>query len=271
MHHDFSILGLIVACYCGLVFGSFASALIYRIPRGIPWIFQSAKEKGAQSGTACRSACPDCRAQLRAMDLVPFFSWLMLKGRCRYCQSRISAVYPMAELICLVAFAVVYIVFGLSWGAVFIYLMIPFLVALLFIDLEHFILPDELVALVAACGALYLAISGMEGGIAWSAIVLEHILGGAIFYGLFAFILGRSVGFILKKEALGLGDVKFFAAAGLWLGLEKFSDFLIISGLTGVIFAMSWRFIKKDDVFPFGPALIFTFLVLLLFESSLFT
>lgn len=269
MQHDFSLLWLAIACYFGLLFGSFSSALIYRIPRGIPWVFNTGKNEG--DAQLCRSACPNCHTQLRAIDLVPLFSWLALRGKCRYCKSRISAVYPMAELCCLLGFASVYLVFGLSWSAILIYLMIPFLVALLFIDLEHFILPDELVALIAAAGTLYLVVSGIEGQLSWSHILFEHLLGGAILYGAFAYILGRGVSFLLKKDALGFGDVKFFAAAGLWLGLTKFSDFLIVSGFVGVIFALLWRLIKKEDVFPFGPALIVTFLVLLLFESSLFS
>ena len=73
---------------------------------------------------------------------------------------------------------------------------------------------------------------------------------------------------ILKKDALGFGDVKFFAAAGIWLGIFQLPAFMMLSGALGILFAIAWKIVKKEDVFPFGPALILGFFALLFFDGS---
>lgn len=267
MPDDAFYLGLIAVSVLGLVFGSFASALIYRIPRSIPWVFSKDKN-GNKPVEASRSACPVCQTQLKFLDLFPFFSWLFLKGRCRYCAVKISPVYPLAELSCMLGFVVVYIAVGLSLETALLYLIVPFLVALLFIDIEHFILPNQLVAIIAGLGVLHFALNLVMGGISFGD--LSAHVAGAVIYGLLAWGLGAFMSFVLKKDALGFGDVKFFAVAGLWLGIAKLPLFLILAGVGGVVFALIWRFCKGSAVFPFGPALIFSFFAALLYDGSHF-
>lgn len=268
MPDELYILELITIIIAGLLFGSFSTALVYRIPRDIPWIFDKDKK-------ACRSACPKCGTTLHILDLVPVFSWLFMRGRCRSCKEKISPIYPLIELTTLCGFIAVFILAGFTFEAIPLYLLVPFLVALIYIDLEHFILPNELVAIVAALGGINLITVYGRHNIhantlsAEEMIVIEYILGGAILYGALSWFLGFAIGKFLKKEAMGFGDVKFFAAAGLWLGLSKLHSFMILSGIFGVAFAIVWRFCGKGEVFPFGPALIAAFFSLLFINGSL--
>lgn len=242
-----------VIVFLGLVLGSFATALIYRVPRSISW-------------WSCeRSACPECNAQLKARDLIPLFSWLFQKGACRYCGIRIPVRYPLVELGVLAAVMGVWMVYGLSFGALFLILLIPFLAALLVIDLDSMILPDQLVLIAGGIGlarAVFLAATGP----------LEPVLAlllGALLFAAISWVLGEGMSRFLKKDALGFGDVKFFAVAGLWLGAGALSWFLLLSGMLGVSLALLWRKIKGEAVFPFGPALIAALYILLLFPGSL--
>jgi leader peptidase (prepilin peptidase)/N-methyltransferase len=164
----------------------------------------------------------------------------------------------------------VYAVYGLSLPGVFIIALVPFLMALLVIDLQHLILPNRLVLIVGVMGFLRLITEGfiletinpvLIGG--------NYILGAALYAGT-AWLLGWIMTVVLRKDALGFGDVKFFAVAGLWLGVLKLADFCILSGILGVILALAWQQIKKEKVFPFGPALIIALFVLLLVDGSLF-
>ena len=253
-------LELIAVSVVGLAFGSFASALIYRIPRDIPWIFQSSKDKSHKE--ACRSSCPHCGYVLRARDLIPLFSWVFLRGKCRQCSAAISPMYPLAELCTLGGFVAAYLGFGLDWPYLALYLLVPVLVALLFIDIEHFILPDELVLAAGLLGGVHLGLLWVYSFLEANEILPVYIAGAALF-ALFAWLLGAIVSKILKKEALGFGDVKFFAVAGLWLGVLNLSYFAILSGFLGVLFGLIWQKCGKGAVFPFGPALIVALFVLL--------
>src|SRR5262245_47438651 len=115
----------------GLALGSFATALVYRVPRGIAWAF-----KGRPAFT---SACPDCKAQLKPLDLIPVFSWFYSKGKCRHCSERISLDYPVAEIGTLCAALLVYMTLGFTPKAFFVLAALPFLAALLVIDLRQMI------------------------------------------------------------------------------------------------------------------------------------
>src|SRR5690606_8342699 len=96
-------------------------------------------------------------------------------------------------------------------------------------------------------------------------------LGGALVFAFVIWITGKLMTTILKKEALGFGDVKFFGMAGLWLGLSWLPIFMILSGLSGIIWGTGWRVVTRDPVFPFGPALILSFYSCLLLQGTGFS
>jgi leader peptidase (prepilin peptidase)/N-methyltransferase len=238
----------------GLALGSFSTALIYRAPRDLPW------------AGASRSLCPQCGKMLGAADLVPVFSWLFSGGKCRHCHQKIDASYPLTEIGVAVACLCVYGTLGLTPGAVLLIVCVPFLTALLVIDLQRMILPTRLTVIVGALGLVRLAaMTFYENAITPREAVVEYLAAGLI-YGGASWALGMAMTKILKKDALGMGDVKFFAAAGLWLGLSNLGLFCIISGVAGIILGLLWKFTRKSAVFPFGPALIAAFYLLLIFE-----
>ena len=246
-------IGFMLFVFLGLILGSFSTALVYRIPRQIPWF--------RFTGPYRRSFCPDCSTILGIRDLVPVFSWLGSGGRCRHCGARISARYPVIELIVLIASITVFWFKGMSIETFLLVSFVPFLVALAVIDFEKMILPDQLTVI---CGALAILLAGWrscESGEA--SLFIGHFL-AAVIYGLASWILGAATGKLLGKDSLGFGDVKFFAVAGMGLGLEALLLFMIFSGGFGVLLALVWQLVTKSRIFPFGPALILAFFTLLL-------
>jgi len=245
------LLEIFLIMMLALVFGSFASALIWRVPRGLPW----ALERRADG--LPRSACPSCGKKLTFRDLVPLFSWLTLRGRCRHCQATIPLFYPLAELLTLAACLGVYFSWGLNPPALLLMLAMPFLVALLVIDCRHLILPNQLVGILAFLALCLLLWHGLDAG--FDRDFAGHglmVLGAGFVYGGIALLTGMVIGRVLGKEALGFGDVKFFVVAGLWLGLFYLPFFLICAGIAGVAWGLFYRFVYKKPLFPFGPALI---------------
>lgn len=261
--------GLIVVLL-SLALGSFATALSWRIPQGISWIWSAEKsDKNEKAGGGqARSSCPQCGHKLAACDLVPLLSWLYRRGRCRYCHAPISWRYPATELAALIAGLAIYGAWGFSVPALIVLAALPFFLALFIIDCEYLILPDQLVVVTGTLGlvmALYQGIA-LDGG--WGgarALALAGLTGAG--YAAFVWGLGKILTVVLKKEALGFGDVKFFAVAGIWLGLWGLPLFLITAGLAGVGFGVVWRLAGRGAVFPFGPALIIALFLSLLWQG----
>ncbi len=241
--------GLLLIIPLGLCLGSFATAMIARIPEGRSWIASRTKAE--------RSACLHCGHQLNALDLVPLLSWLLLRGRCRYCRKPIGWRYPATECLTLLLCVAVYGAWGWTEQGLVLLVAVPFLVSMLVIDLDHMILP-QLQVILLMLGLVFVFFSGPA-----SAIYLSALL-GALVYFVLAYVLAKGGAFIFKREALGMGDVKFFAVAGLWLGGWSLPAFMMLSGVGGVLLGLGWKFVVKTPRFPFGPALIFAFFVLLL-------
>lgn len=135
----------------GLIFGSFLTVAIHRVPAG-------------ESVVRPRSRCPSCKTQILARDNLPVLSWLLLRGRCRACGAHISLVYPLTELATAGLFAGTAVAFERPWVAV---MMAPFLglmLALGVIDIRHRIIPNRLVYPSFALFAGYLVVAGLLGG-----------------------------------------------------------------------------------------------------------
>lgn len=250
MTMDFSIAamaGVFLIALMGLCLGSFASALIYRIPRDISWI---ADKKGAS-----RSACPSCGHRLGFSDLVPLFSWLLARGKCRHCGSVVSAFYPLTELTAMCAALLLYSVWGYTPQAFALYLAVPFLLAALVIDWQHMILPDDLTISLGILACIFVALGAVVQGGEPLVFLVSHGLAGILLAG-GVWTAGAIVGKIKRRPALGLGDVKFLVPAGLFLGLYAAPAYLITAGILGLFTALLRRFGGGDAAFPFGPALI---------------
>jgi leader peptidase (prepilin peptidase)/N-methyltransferase len=228
----------------GLLFGSLTTCLVYRIPRDIRlW----GRDPDAPRDTRY-SYCPHCNHRLMWYDLLPVLSWLIQGGRCRYCKEKISTLYPFIELCTLLFCVLNFAVWG-QWNIAYFVVLFatPVVMGLFFIDALWRILPDKLNLILAAFGLIWIAVTPVTLG---SGVLASLILGGSFWALRAAFWQLRHV------EAMGLGDVKFVAAAGLWLGIAPISVFLFLAGLLGMVYALGYRLATREKLFPFGPALI---------------
>lgn len=135
----------------GLCIGSFLNVVIYRLPRG-------------ESITLERSHCTSCGKRLRWYELIPLFSYLFLRGRCRTCHEPISLRYPLVELLTGIIFALLFLRFSLTIELVKYLFLSALLVAVSFIDLEHYIIPNSLI-ITGLAGGLILNIAAKDVGV----------------------------------------------------------------------------------------------------------
>jgi len=259
----------IASIFClGLVLGSFATALTYRIPRNIPWAFKAKQNK---EGKSFRSCCTSCQTTLKPRDLIPFFSWAFARGKCRYCGVPIGITYPFVELGVCVFLLFSFFVFGPSIEFLVIFITLPFLAALTAIDIQKMILPNQLVLTISIIGFIYQCLRLAWGNITGTGFLLEYIL-GALIYGGSVWLVGAIMSKILKRNALGFGDVKLFSAIGLWLGTSQIGLFFFLSGVCGIALSVLWEMFArkhtKTGVFPFGPAIILSFFLLFHLDGS---
>jgi leader peptidase (prepilin peptidase)/N-methyltransferase len=254
--------GIIGAVFLGLILGSFATALSYRVPRGI------------SIAAVKRSRCPACRKSLGVPDLVPLLSWVFLKGRCRHCGARIGWRYPLIELATLALCLAFYAVYGLTAETFLIFALAPVLVSILDIDLHHKIIPDSLNMAILLTGVGLLFVNALLAGSPLDFILSKGVnaAGGSLLYGLGSLLLRQGAMAVMRREPMGIGDVKFYAAAGFWLGLnaEAAALFMIVSGFSGMIAALLWKKRTGEAEAPFGPALVIAFIAALLFYVPAF-
>jgi leader peptidase (prepilin peptidase)/N-methyltransferase len=253
-------LGFPAAAGFGLLVGSFLNVVILRLPRRLEWQWKrdSREVLGEPElydppppGIVVeRSHCPHCKTPLRWYDNIPLFSWLLLRGRCRYCQAPISVQYPLVELLTMVLVLCSVWRFGFGWHGFGAILLSCFLIALSGIDLRTQLLPDQLtlplmwLGLVASIDALFLTskqamVGAMVGYLSlWSVWWLFKQLTG--------------------KEGMGHGDFKLLAALGAWVGLKGIIPTILLSSLVGAIVGSIWLAAKGRDratPIPFGPYL----------------
>lgn len=226
------IVYLVVAFIVGTFMGSFVGVLTYRIPRDEQWV------KG-------HSVCPACGHQLGVLDLVPIWSYVFLRGRCRYCHARIGVRYLWTEIVAGLLFVGLAWRLGWSVGALKFAIMTVLALAVGIIDFETGLVPDSVVLPGAVIGVLFGALSGWQG-------VLGSLGGAAIGAGLFALII------LLSRGGMGWGDATLGLMLGAFLGWRLAIVFLllafVIGALVGIVLML---FLKKKgkDAMPFGPAM----------------
>lgn len=198
----------------GAVVGSFLNVVIARVPLG-------------QSVVHPRSRCPRCEKSIAGWDNIPIVSWLILRARCRNCGLPISPRYPLVELATgMLALATVR-QFGPSWWALAAFAFLCALVALTYIDLDHWLLPRSITVPFIAIG---LGASLLPGGPG----IASSAFGAAVGFAAFV-VLGFVAEKLLKKEALGGGDVWLLAMIGAWLGLRSLLPVILLASLQGAV------------------------------------
>jgi len=231
----------------GLVLGSFYNVLIYRLP-------------GDMDLKGERSMCPKCKTVLSALDLIPVLSWIMLKGRCRYCKTKISVQYPLVELTSAVFALIAYYRFGLTLEGLLLYIFSSACLIIALTDLRTQIIPDKITIPLLI---FFLAISPFRGAtgqlfnlnLKVSPYInsLLNALLGAVSCGGFLLLLAE-----LSNGGMGGGDIKFMAAAGAYLGWYGAFMVLLLGSILGIIATMAllrMKRMKKGELIPFGPYL----------------
>lgn len=244
MQHLFEI---IIVITLGLVFGSFITAASYRIVYN--------------KSLMGRSKCPICKAKLGFRDLMPVFSFIINLGVCRHCKAKISWRYPAIEFATMLFFLCNYYISNGNYFKLGLFCAISvILMIIIVIDFEHYIIPDSMQLWLLFFGIIYTFAYGSSLLATGFNIAIMTILGAGLYYGALKF---------LKKEALGWGDVKFFAVAGLFIDIDHLSSFLMLSGTSGILIAIWWRILGKGEAFPFGPSLCFSLYLCIAFPEYL--
>jgi leader peptidase (prepilin peptidase)/N-methyltransferase len=211
-----------------------------------------------------RSICVICNKALSIKNLIPIFSWIFQKGKCSYCNSKISIRYPLIELSFLIGFLLTFFVCESKLDLkTIIYLAIfTNLMFMIITDLEHYFIPNSSQYFLFFLSVILLFIDSKSGQF------FNHLQSAFLYAG---FGVGLWLFFYYGAgiEAIGIDDIKFFFVSGFMLGIKLFLTFNLISGLIGVIFGLAWQKLKKDDTFPFAPAICCSAYLCLLFGKKI--
>jgi leader peptidase (prepilin peptidase)/N-methyltransferase len=245
----------------GLLVGSFLNVVIYRLPimmqrawreechQYLALIDNNAPTESFNLITPL-SRCPHCQTPIKPWHNIPVLSYLLLKGRCAVCAKAIAIRYPLIEALTAILSAIVAWHFGFSEQTLLALVLTWALIALTFIDIDHYLLPDSIILPLLWLGLL---------------INLNHL-----FIDSHSSIIGAAAGYlslwsvyhlfklITGKEGMGYGDFKLLALFGAWLGWQYLILIILLSSLVGAIVGISLIISGKQDrnkPIPFGPYL----------------
>ena len=253
--YAFSLAALVV----GLAIGSFLNVVIHRLPKMMErdWHAQCAELRGDAATETVRynlafprSACPHCGHQITALQNIPVFSYLALRGRCAGCGAPISARYPIVELLTGLATAYAAWRYGATLAGAGAMVFLWAMIALTFIDADTQLLPDSItlpllwLGLLLNVNATFVDLSSAVIGAVSGYLVLWSV------YWLFKLATG--------KEGMGFGDFKLLAAIGAWLGWKILPLVILLSSLVGAIVGIGLIVLAKrgrEVPIPFGPYL----------------
>ena len=230
----------------GLVIGSFLNSVIFRLKKGESIFFS-------------RSYCIYCNNLLKWYDLVPVISFLILKGKCRYCKKNISLQYPIVELSTGILF---FLIFRLTGGDLLAFLYFSVIFSLLIVvfvfDLKYYLIPDEIVY------------SGVF--ISFLSAIFKN-LSQFLLSGFFTFLFFFIIYFISKEKWIGFGDVKLGLFLGLFLGWPKILIALFFAFFIGALIGAILIFFRKKTLkseIPFGPFLVSGTFIAIFLENEIF-
>jgi len=260
---------IVLLAILGLIAGSFINALVWRLHEQ-----SDGSEKTVDlSILKGRSVCPNCHHKLAAKDLLPVISWLLLRGKCRYCGKPISSQYPVVELITAALFVASYVWWPHDLDNSQKFLLAVWLVALVGLialavyDLKWKLLPNRLIYPLSVVAGLYALVSVVTADSPLKTlleVILAVVIGGGFFYVLFQLSDGKWI---------GGGDVKLGWLLGLIVGTPGGSVlFIFIGALAGSLVSlplMATKRLKRTSTVPFGPFLILGAMVAQLFGASI--
>ena len=243
----------------GLIVGSFLNVCIYRIP--LPDVSVHSPR---------RSFCPECSEPIKVYDNIPVLSYLLLWGKCRYCKAKISITYPLIELATAGLYLVMYYHFGLTLEFLLALIFVTLLIPISVIDAQHYIIPNVLIATGLILGFGIVCAIAYQRADVWYLLIR---LIGAVAGGLALWLIAVIGSAILRKTAMGGGDIKLMALNGLFLGawpeLVLVIAFSAFSGaIVGSALIISGRKSRQSPI-PYGPFLAGAAVLVLLWGDGL--
>jgi len=251
------VIGLFVFLF-GLIIGSFLNVCILRIPTGKSIVLPA-------------SACPKCGTAIRAYDNIPVISYLILRGKCRGCKTKISPMYPLVEFLTGLLFFACYCAFGLSVEALKWATFSAIMIVLVFTDLRERILPDVVNFTGFAFGLVFsLFVTPTDGSALWIAnhifqfpppqpvlSLVDALLGAALGSGLL-WLVSEAYFRLRGREGMGLGDVKMMLMAGAFLGAKRTLLTIMAGSILGSVIGIAVIVARRKEAdyeLPFGTFL----------------
>lgn len=243
----------------GLAIGSFLNVCIYRIP--LPDVSIHSPR---------RSFCPECNNPISVYDNIPVLSYLLLRGKCRYCQAKISVIYPLIELATAGLFLLMFYRFGLTLEFLLALAFIAVLLPISVIDARYYIIPNVLIVTGLILGFVVVCAIAYQRADVWYLLIR---LIGTVAGGLTLWLIAVIGSAILRKKAMGGGDIKLMALIGLFLGawpqLVMVIAFSALSGaIVGSALIISGRKSRQSPI-PYGPFLAGAAVLVLLWGDRL--
>ncbi len=245
----------------GAAIGSFLSVCIYRIP--LPDVSIHSPR---------RSFCPECHETINFYDNIPILSYLLLWGKCRYCKAKISLIYPLVELATGILFLLVFYHFGLTLEFLLALAFIAVLLPISVIDARHYIIPNVITVTGLILGGVIVCAITYQRADVW--YLLTRFI-GAVAGGLVLWLIAVIGSAVLRKKAMGGGDIKLMALIGLFLGawpeLVMVLAFSAFSGaIVGSALIISGRKSRQSPI-PYGPFLAGAAVLVLLWGDRLWS
>ena len=245
---------MVILFILGLFIGSFLGVLVDRIPR---------KENVIKG----HSHCENCKKELSWYDLLPVFSYVFLKGKCRYCKTKLPLFYPVIEITTGILLSLVYFFFYTQNAIVLSYylIIVSVFIVIFFTDLKYGIIPNKVIfpAIIVSFVFLFFQRS----------LLLNHVLSGLLSFAFFI-VISYSFFMITKRESMGGGDIKLSFFLGLFLGFPNIIVSLYLAFLTGALVSIILILWKKKsfqkDTLPFGSFMALGALVSLFLGNLLF-
>jgi len=236
----------------GLIVGSFLNVCIYRIPLGKSIVFPP-------------SSCTECGSHIRPWQNIPVISYIFLRGRCAFCGTKISPIYPAVELLNALLYVAALYRFGPTAKGFVVMALLSSFVVITFIDLRHRIIPDGITLPGIIIG---FALGTPVFGTGLTNSVMGALLGGGLL--VLAGIVGEAV---LGKESMGGGDVKLMAMVGAFFGWKVALASIMLGSVFGSVIGISLMALKVTDrntLIPFGPFLVSGVTISIFFQQELF-
>lgn len=240
----------IIVAVIGLCVGSFLNVVIYRVPNKMSIVKPN-------------SHCPKCNTPIKWYDNIPVLSYILLKGKCRHCREHIAFRYVLVELLNSIMWVLCYYAFN-SYGVllcIISMLVCSILIVVAFIDFEHLYILDRFQIMLLVLGVVLCVFAS-------DMYFTERLIGLAVGGGFMLLIYGLGY-LMLKREPLGIGDIKLTACIGLILGYKNVILTLIIASVLGAIILLILNGKEKGKEYPFAPFLCLGAVVALIFGNAI--